>query len=113
MCRTHGQLVEGLDTFESGLPWALLTDPSALCSQRACPSRVPLVHENVANRNPSTLLIFSGVFTFLVDAYPLYAASALAANVFARCSFAGTFQRFMLRLIFALRSFQSARACAA
>ncbi|KAL6714512.1 hypothetical protein ACLMJK_007937 [Lecanora helva] len=26
------------------------------------------------------LLVFSGIFTFLVDAYPLYAASALAAN---------------------------------
>jgi uncharacterized membrane protein YvlD (DUF360 family) len=37
-----------------------------------------------------TVLVFSGVFTFLVDAYPLYAASALAANSFARSSFAGT-----------------------
>lgn len=44
----------------------------------------------MANRANRTLLIYSGVFTFLVDAYPLYAASALAANVFARCSFAGT-----------------------
>lgn len=32
----------------------------------------------------SMLLVFSGVFTFLVDAYPVYAASALAANSFAR-----------------------------
>jgi len=31
------------------------------------------------------LLVFSGVWTFLVDAYPSYAASALAANTFARC----------------------------
>jgi len=36
-----------------------------------------------------TVLVFSGIFTFLVDAYPLYAASALAANSFARSSFAG------------------------
>lgn len=36
-----------------------------------------------------TLLVFSGVFTFLVDAYPLYAASSLAANSFARSSFGG------------------------
>ncbi|ETS82306.1 hypothetical protein PFICI_07308 [Pestalotiopsis fici W106-1] len=36
-----------------------------------------------------TLLVFTGIFTFLVDAYPLYAASALAANAFARCAFAG------------------------
>ncbi|CAG7562324.1 unnamed protein product [Fusarium equiseti] len=35
------------------------------------------------------LLVFSGVFTFLVDAYPQYAASALAANAFVRCAFAG------------------------
>jgi len=35
------------------------------------------------------ILVFSGVFTFLVEAYPLYAASALSANSFARSSFAG------------------------
>lgn len=38
-----------------------------------------------------TLLVFAGVFTFLVDAYPLYAASALAANSFVRSGFAGGF----------------------
>lgn len=37
------------------------------------------------------LLVFSAVFTFLVDAYPLYAASALAANSFLRSSFAAGF----------------------
>ncbi|KAL7792000.1 major facilitator superfamily domain-containing protein [Trichoderma ceciliae] len=40
------------------------------------------------------LLVFSGIFTFLVDAYPLYAASALAANAFVRCSFAAVFPLF-------------------
>ena len=40
------------------------------------------------------LLVFSGVFTFLVDAYPLYAASALAANSFARSTFAAAFPLF-------------------
>ena len=40
------------------------------------------------------LLVFSGVFTFLVDAYPLYAASALAANSFVRSSFAAAFPLF-------------------
>jgi len=40
------------------------------------------------------VLVFSGVFTFLVDAYPLYAASALAANSFARSSFAAAFPLF-------------------
>ncbi|EDN99438.1 hypothetical protein SS1G_02292 [Sclerotinia sclerotiorum 1980 UF-70] len=34
-----------------------------------------------------TLLVFTGIFTFLVDAYPLYAASSLAANSFMRSSF--------------------------
>lgn len=38
--------------------------------------------------------MFSGVFTFLVDAYPLYAASALAANSFVRSSFAAGFPLF-------------------
>jgi hypothetical protein len=41
-----------------------------------------------------TIMIFSGVFTFLVDAYPLYAASALAANSFARSMFAAAFPLF-------------------
>ena len=40
------------------------------------------------------ILVFSGIFTFLVDAYPLYAASALAANSFARGIFAGAFPLF-------------------
>ncbi|KAL2818512.1 major facilitator superfamily domain-containing protein [Aspergillus cavernicola] len=40
------------------------------------------------------LLVFTGVFTFLVDAYPNYAASALAANGFVRCSFAAAFPLF-------------------
>ncbi|EQB46179.1 Efflux pump atB [Colletotrichum gloeosporioides] len=40
------------------------------------------------------LLVFTGIFTFLVDAYPLYAASALAANAFVRCMFAAAFPLF-------------------
>ncbi|KKF94757.1 putative drug/proton antiporter YHK8 [Ceratocystis platani] len=40
------------------------------------------------------LLAFTGIFTFLVDAYPLYAASALAANSFVRCSVAAAFPLF-------------------
>jgi len=34
------------------------------------------------------IFCFSGIFTFQVEAYPLYAASALAANSFVRSSFA-------------------------
>jgi len=41
-----------------------------------------------------TLLAYSGVFTFLVDAYPEYAASALAANSLLRSSFAAGFPLF-------------------
>ncbi|KAI5820657.1 major facilitator superfamily domain-containing protein [Pyronema omphalodes] len=41
-----------------------------------------------------TLLVFSAVFTFLVEAYPLYAASALAANSFVRSCFAAGFPLF-------------------
>ncbi|KAI5807347.1 major facilitator superfamily domain-containing protein [Peziza echinospora] len=45
-----------------------------------------------------TLLVFSGIFTFLVQAYPLYAASALAANAIMRCTFAAVFPLFSLQL---------------
>ena len=41
-----------------------------------------------------TVLVYSGIFTFLVDAYPTYSASALAANSFARSTFAGIFPLF-------------------
>lgn len=41
-----------------------------------------------------TVLVYSGIFTFLVDAYPTYAASALAANSFTRSTFAGIFPLF-------------------
>ncbi|KAJ5353529.1 hypothetical protein N7541_006093 [Penicillium brevicompactum] len=41
-----------------------------------------------------TILVYSGIFTFLVDAYPSYAASALAANSFARSAFGGVFPLF-------------------
>ncbi|KAL3491041.1 major facilitator superfamily domain-containing protein [Aspergillus germanicus] len=40
------------------------------------------------------LLVFTGIFTFLVDAYPDCAASALAANAFVRCSSAAAFPLF-------------------
>ncbi|KAL4778981.1 major facilitator superfamily domain-containing protein [Aspergillus varians] len=36
-----------------------------------------------------TVLVFQGTFTFLVDAYPRWGASALAANSFARSTLAG------------------------
>ncbi|PLB54003.1 MFS general substrate transporter [Aspergillus steynii IBT 23096] len=45
-----------------------------------------------------TLLAFTGIFTFLVDAYPKYAASALASNGLARCSFAAVFPLFGIQM---------------
>ncbi|GIK07564.1 hypothetical protein Aspvir_003230 [Aspergillus viridinutans] len=45
-----------------------------------------------------TVLVYSGVFTFLVDAYPTYAASALAANSFARSTFPGVFPLFGVQM---------------
>ena len=38
--------------------------------------------------------MYSGIFTFLVDAYPTFAASALAANSFVRSTFGGVFPLF-------------------
>jgi hypothetical protein len=49
-----------------------------------------------------TILVYSGIFTFLVDAYPIYAASALAANSFARSSFGGIFPLFGIQSMRAL-----------
>lgn len=40
------------------------------------------------------VLVFTGVFTFLVDSNPTYAASALAANSFTRSIFAAGFPLF-------------------
>ncbi|OJJ04318.1 hypothetical protein ASPVEDRAFT_136148 [Aspergillus versicolor CBS 583.65] len=45
-----------------------------------------------------TILVYSGIFTFLVDAYPSYAASTLAANSFARSAFAGVFPLFGVQM---------------
>ncbi|KAL4877097.1 efflux pump antibiotic resistance protein [Aspergillus karnatakaensis] len=41
---------------------------------------------------------FQSILTFLVDAYPLYAASALAANAFLRSSFAAAFPLFGVQM---------------
>ncbi|RAL07593.1 MFS transporter, partial [Aspergillus homomorphus CBS 101889] len=45
-----------------------------------------------------TILVYSGIFTFLVDAYPTFAASALAANSFARSIFGGVFPLFGIQM---------------
>ncbi|KAK3333946.1 major facilitator superfamily domain-containing protein [Cercophora scortea] len=45
-----------------------------------------------------TMLAFTGIFTFLVDAYPRYAASALAGNAFVRCTFAAAFPLFGVQM---------------
>ena len=93
MCESHGSRVE-FDMFIdvyfplSASQRILLSD---MCIHSGWWLEVTQLVQGlrVANRSYRTLLIYGGVFTFLVDAYPLYAASALAANLFARCSFAG------------------------
>ncbi|CZT43278.1 probable benomyl/methotrexate resistance protein [Rhynchosporium secalis] len=57
---------------------------------------VPIIGSTIFGMG--TLLVFSGIFTFLVDAYPLYAASSLAANSFARSSFAAAFPLFGIQM---------------
>ncbi|KAJ5745657.1 hypothetical protein N7520_010839 [Penicillium odoratum] len=44
------------------------------------------------------ILVYAGIFTFLVDAYPTFAASALAANSFMRSSFGGIFPLFGIQM---------------
>jgi hypothetical protein len=45
-----------------------------------------------------TLFAFSGIFTFFVDTYQVYAASVLASNAFVRCSFAAAFPLFGVQM---------------
>ncbi|CAK7201111.1 hypothetical protein SEUCBS139899_003813 [Sporothrix eucalyptigena] len=45
-----------------------------------------------------TLFVFSGIFTFFVDTYTMYAASVLASNAFVRCSFAAAFPLFGVQM---------------
>ncbi|PYH40716.1 MFS transporter [Aspergillus saccharolyticus JOP 1030-1] len=60
---------------------------------------VPSVHWSVPIIGSSLfgagmILVYAGVFTFLVDAYSVYAASALGANSFTRSTFAAAFPLF-------------------
>ncbi|RAL13079.1 MFS transporter [Aspergillus homomorphus CBS 101889] len=60
---------------------------------------IPSVHWSVpiigsALFGTGMILVYAGVFTFLVDAYPVYAASALGANSFTRSTFAAAFPLF-------------------
>ncbi|KAL1871180.1 hypothetical protein VTK73DRAFT_2231 [Phialemonium thermophilum] len=57
---------------------------------------VPIIGSGVFGLG--TLLAFTGMFTFLVDSYPLYAASALAGNTFVRCVFAAAFPLFGVQM---------------
>ncbi|KAK1516554.1 hypothetical protein CABS01_06521 [Colletotrichum abscissum] len=53
---------------------------------------VPIV--GTAMFGAGNILLFTGIWTFLVEAYPRYAASALAANSFVRCLAAAAFPLF-------------------
>jgi hypothetical protein len=60
-----------------------------------CRVRIRCVHNEAQLTSfRSIFMVFSGVFTFLVECYPLYAASALAANSFLRSMFAAGFPLF-------------------
>jgi MFS family permease len=56
---------------------------------------VPIIGTSVFGAG--VLLTFSGIFTFLVDAYPQFAASALASNSFLRSCFAAGFPLFAVQ----------------
>ncbi|CAK7271059.1 hypothetical protein SEPCBS57363_004421 [Sporothrix epigloea] len=45
-----------------------------------------------------TLFAFTGIFTYFVETYTMYAASVLAANAFIRCSFAAAFPLFGVQM---------------
>ncbi|KAK4111287.1 MFS general substrate transporter [Canariomyces notabilis] len=57
---------------------------------------VPIIGSGVFGLGMS--FAFTGIFTFLVDAYPRYAASALASNALVRCSFAAAFPLFGVQM---------------
>ncbi|KAF2009630.1 MFS general substrate transporter [Aaosphaeria arxii CBS 175.79] len=57
---------------------------------------VPIIFSGVFGLG--VIWCYSGIFTFLVECYPLYAASALAANSFARSYFAGAFPLFGVQM---------------
>ncbi|KAI1076475.1 MFS general substrate transporter [Whalleya microplaca] len=105
--RVHSRLVEqngGSSEPEFQLPPAILGAflvPSGLFifAWSAFPWvhwMVPIVGSGIFGCG--TLLVFTGIFTFLVDAYPVYAASALAANSFTRCAFAAAFPLFGVQM---------------
>lgn len=56
---------------------------------------VPIIGTSVFGTG--VLLTFSGIFTFLVDAYPQFAASGLASNSFLRSCFAAGFPLFAIQ----------------
>ncbi|KAL0469944.1 major facilitator superfamily domain-containing protein [Neurospora intermedia] len=57
---------------------------------------VPIIGSSIFGLGMS--FAFTGIFTFLVDAYPRYAASALATNALVRCSFAAAFPLFGIQM---------------
>ncbi|KAK4154357.1 major facilitator superfamily domain-containing protein [Chaetomidium leptoderma] len=61
---------------------------------------VPIIGSGVFGLGMS--FAFTGIFTFLVDAYPRYAASALASNALVRCTFAAAFPLFGMQMYEAL-----------
>ncbi|KAK5156651.1 hypothetical protein LTS14_004863 [Recurvomyces mirabilis] len=67
-----------------------------LCSWQLTTAVVPIIFSALFGLG--NIFCFGGIFTFLVECYPLYAASALAANSFARSSFAAAFPLFGVQM---------------
>ncbi|KAG8423743.1 hypothetical protein J3458_000609 [Metarhizium acridum] len=111
--RVRTRLVQKLET-ETGVPGASEPEfrlPPAIMGAFLVPAGIfmfgwstyPWVHWIVPIIGScvfaiGNVLLFTGIFTFLVDAYPLYAASALAANAFVRCIFAAAFPLFGVQM---------------
>ncbi|KAF5134481.1 Efflux pump atB [Metarhizium anisopliae] len=111
--RVRTRLVQKLET-ETGIPGASEPEfrlPPAIMGAFLVPAGIfmfgwstyPWVHWIVPIIGScifaiGNVLLFTGIFTFLVDAYPLYAASALAANAFVRCIFAAAFPLFGVQM---------------
>ncbi|KAF3157260.1 hypothetical protein TWF788_005474 [Orbilia oligospora] len=97
---TVGDMFEGSDL---GLPMMVYT-ASPFIGPEVGPLIGGFINENTNWRwtctvfGMGTLLVYSAVFAFLVDCYPLYAASAMAANSFSRSCFAAGFPLFSTQM---------------
>ncbi|KAK9365673.1 major facilitator superfamily domain-containing protein [Lipomyces kononenkoae] len=84
------QAIAGSILFPVGLFWFAFT------TMKSVPWIVPVLATIPVGAG--MLLIFSGIFTYLVEGYKPYSASALAANAFFRCVFSSVFPLFAVQM---------------